>query len=561
MSEPLDVDPNALRASLPELRWLADEAASALTELTGAVDREGACWGNDAGGKAFAKNYLPDVEQGIRNLTGLVSGMRALGSEVSNVANEFDNQDSDSAALLQNSEAATAVDIAPDVSRATPNGLARTPNGLSGTPNGVLPTSFASRSEPAARSLRQPASLSEQGGSGQAGVPHLSSASNSPETTSSPGAVSLPSAVAGPDLPAPVPSHGAATSADFPGALDAGRSGDSRSMGPAEVDAKTGYSPADSANGEVDRQSGVPAASPWMPAERSCTPSPPTSARPGVAAPEGTPWSRSSVDTPWSKPGPASDAPAGNRPPRISAPKDTPPRARPPVKSVPPRRRAKALGRPTPIVGAEAEALGIVRELAARHRLELSGFEASGMDEPAAVELASAVDSLLARYLVSLDGIEIRVPQPATSGAREPRPWIILDQATISCRRLGATAVPDRTAAALDRPIQTAVVLEFARILDLAGAGRARRTAQRTLIAEYLRISGARSTDHMATVVTGYRRWRGQLGASSTGFDPMSALAASFAAAELDEAPSRAAKVLHRLLVESAAASEPSRSP
>ncbi|MET9490904.1 hypothetical protein [Nocardia sp. NPDC006630] len=555
MSEPLDVDPNALRASLPELQWLADEAASALAELTGAVDRVGACWGNDAGGKAFAKNYLPDVEQGIRNLTALVSGMRALGSEVSNVANEFDNQDSDSAALLQNPEAAAAVDLAANVSR-------ETPNGLSGTPNGVLPTSFAGRSEPAARSLRQPASLSQQqGGSRQAGVPHLSSASTSPETTSSPSAVSQPSAVAGPDLPAPVPSHGAATSADFPGALDAGRSWDSRSRDPAEDDAKTGYSPADSANVEVDPQSGVPAASPWMPAERSCTPSPPTSVRSDVAAPEGTPWSRSSVDTPWSKPGPASDAPAGNRPPRISAPKDTPPRARPPVKSVSARRRAKALGRPTPIVGAEAEALGIVRELAARHRLELSGFEASGMDEPAAVELASAVDSLLAKYPVPLDGIEIRVPQPATSGAREPRPWIILDQATISRRRLGATAVPDRAAAVRDRPIHTAVVLEFARILDLAGAGRARRTAQRTLIAEYLRISGARSTDHMATVVTGYRRWRGQLGASSTGFDPMSALAASFAAAELDKAPARAAKVLHRLLVECAAVSEPSRSP
>lgn len=198
----------------------------------------------------------------------------------------------------------------------------------------------------------------------------------------------------------------------------------------------------------------------------------------------------------------------------------------------------------------------IVRELAARHRLELSGIEDSGIDDSTAVELASAVDSLLAKYPVPLCGIEIRALPPVISEARKPPPWIVLDQATINRHRLGATAVSERAAAVADRPIRTAVVLEFARILDQAGAGRARRTAQRTLIAEYLRISGARSTDHLSTVVTGYRRWRGQLGASGTGFDPMSVLTASFAAAELDIAPPRTAKILHRLLVESVAASE-----
>lgn len=242
MSEPLDVDPNALRASLPELQRLADEAASVLSELTGTVDREGACWGSDASGKAFAKNYLPDVEQGIRNLAGLVSGMRTLGSEVSNVANAFDNQDSDIAARLQGSGAAAAVDTAPDGSASTPNGPVGASNALSDTLNGA-PLAYSAGWSELPPLLHPPSQ--QLAGSGRASVPPRSSAAISPETAFRPGTMSPSRAVTGPDARTPVPSDGAAASADSPGVLDAGRSGDSRPTDPAEVDAKTGYSSAD----------------------------------------------------------------------------------------------------------------------------------------------------------------------------------------------------------------------------------------------------------------------------------------------------------------------------
>jgi hypothetical protein len=141
--------------------------------------------------------------------------------------------------------------------------------------------------------------------------------------------------------------------------------------------------------------------------------------------------------------------------------------------------------------------------MAARHGLEIIGFDAAGIDPHTVREIAAAVDDMLARYPISLHGIEITDPSgsvpPRTVRSTSPSMpgaatvWLVLDgPAPATSDHPPGTASTRkwlRKRRSTDRPVYTAVVREYGAALDAAGSFRARQEAQRLLITESLRGS------------------------------------------------------------------------
>ncbi|WP_228001481.1 hypothetical protein [Nocardia australiensis] len=196
------------------------------------------------------------------------------------------------------------------------------------------------------------------------------------------------------------------------------------------------------------------------------------------------------------------------------------------------------------------EIMRIAHEMAAKHDLEIIGFDTAGVDEDTVREIAGAVDDLLAKYSIPLRGIEIAESRDGaapgrslTGAARQgqpgpPAPWLVLDRAAIT--NSDPPPGPARPMAwrrrnrhpYADRPVYVMIVREFGRALDAAGNFRARQEAQRVLIAESLRGGG--SFEHAL-------------------LDPGAALVDGFTEVELRRAKAgQLAKMLHGVLVKMA---------
>ncbi|MFE3444467.1 hypothetical protein ACFXNW_15675 [Nocardia sp. NPDC059180] len=151
----------------------------------------------------------------------------------------------------------------------------------------------------------------------------------------------------------------------------------------------------------------------------------------------------------------------------------------------------------------DSEAHSIAGQMAARHGLEIIGFDAAGIGPHIVQEIAAAVDDMLARYPLALQGIEItdpsgsvpartvRIASPAIPPAAKI--WMVLDGSALamSAQQAGAASTRKwlRKRRNADRPVYSAVVREYGSALDAAGGFRARHQAQRLLIAESLRGS------------------------------------------------------------------------
>ena len=190
-------------------------------------------------------------------------------------------------------------------------------------------------------------------------------------------------------------------------------------------------------------------------------------------------------------------------------------------------------------------------------------------------EFLAAIDDVLTRWSVitvrrlALDTVDtgsvVRVARDRVSEAEEPRcSWsatfdkdLAADPNTLArvledLRRPGAAV-----AHAEERPVYAATVREFGRAFDLAGGGRARRRAQRSLIGEYLSGGHDCRGATLGRVVAGYQRWRDQLGGASFDrgrFDPGPALAEACTDVILNgDNATEPAKTLCRLLIDTAA--------
>ncbi|MEU7630733.1 hypothetical protein AB0C34_12195 [Nocardia sp. NPDC049220] len=311
---------------------------------------------------------------------------------------------------------------------------------------------------------------------------------------------------------------------------------------------------------------------------------------------------RKPPDTPWSKRVSGlspSNAAVSHSPPQASMPGSAPPKVCVPSNlsglSAPPfperhdRRPAQQVAGKVPRAESKStghhpwashsalvgENIRIARELAERHDLEVIGFDTPGIDRNTVRELAAALDDVLTQY-PHADVRQIAIAESAdaatrlewdwVTGAAGPEPFtrrIVFDAAVARSPGKFIEFVRNATqsgklARGSDRrPVYSTVIRELGHALDIAGGFRARPAAQDVLIAEFTRIRGTRAQGDSATVPTAeFERWRAQLsgyGLHSGRFDPGMALADAFTEVQLNgRDASPAAKVLHRLVVETA---------
>ncbi|MGO4616386.1 hypothetical protein AB4305_19115 [Nocardia sp. 2YAB30] len=543
MGDSLRVDSDLAEALVNELAALADAAQQDLTRLKDTLHQEGACWGNDEPGRVIGDTYEPEAKKGLTGFQNLVDNIRGLSDGIAGVTKTFDNQDQE---------------IGRQINAIGQNGI-----GSDG-----LPSTSPLVEQPVAQNGLVPQSVPSS----------YAPQSNTNGSTASPGSADAPVTSGQPGYQ-PYGNPGAPRQPGSPDyePVDGSRTPDGLQVDPGAVAPQAVHGSPPRAVQGATPQPGRDTATP-------ATATPTAGARPATTGGAGTPWSsrqsrtpspRSVAGTPWS--GPGSGAPGQAIPPHPTGP---PPRAAKPAqlhRDSKARKPKRVSAKPTRVeVETDGAAMAAARTLAARHDLHVVGFDTSGIAETTVHEIAAAIDNILGHYpFLNLGGIEIaelgggeisRVawdrPVGEPDGAKTA-PWIQLDRA--------AAVNPAKVAEILsaagqsgvsisgseEQPMYSIIVADLGRILEALAGRQPRQLAQRSLIAEYRRISGPWSgAEPLARVVRGYRQWRSQLSGRSIirgRFHPREALVVAFAEVELcGEGACGPAKVLHRLVVESA---------
>ncbi|WP_280272451.1 WXG100 family type VII secretion target [Nocardia wallacei] len=555
MSRSLHVDSDLVRALVSELSAAADQAGRDLTELKSVLARQGEPWGDDEPGQQIGEAYVPQADQSLEGYANLVDNLRRLSTEIGGAAETFDQQDQD----LGNLIGEVGNQFAPNSAQpgyptqVTPVPFAQSPQ----QPESAYPGDTAANTAGQPTTTPAPSTQSGDPSSTPTHIPTGYDPSGMPTSDKQPSEsseTSVPQGNQAPAASAPANAPGAAAQPSA-AAADPGRA--------RTTDRAPESSPRAGSNSAAPRKN---TQTPWS---RGSGWSPPTGATRRPNSP-GSPWSRSGPGTP--------------RLGRVFGPEPGGPGAVPPNQLRKNRKdkarkdKQRAAAAPDPVVPTDAKALESARAMAERHGLRLSGFDTSGIGIRAAEEIAAALDDLLGKYpFVELSGLEItelgngRVSEVRMDPPGEPGrgPRLLLDRTLVAnpARLAVAAERAVRSGKAIpesaERPLYSAVVADFGRILATPAGSRLRRSAQRALITEYHRISGPWSgRDTLAHVVHGYRRWRDALGGGVTAgrFDPEAALVAAFTEVELrGTGACGPAKVLHLLVVEGARGRSSSR--
>ncbi|MFF3569896.1 WXG100 family type VII secretion target [Nocardia jiangxiensis] len=549
MGESLRIDADLASALATELSSIADATQQDLNQLRDALDREGECWGDDEPGHVFAEGYAPAAKNGLTSFQNLADNLRALGKNIGDATETIRNQDQLGAQQLRNQGSGSDY-VAPQGT--SPNQVGQ-----------QQPTTV-----PAATPT-----------SGDTTSPTSATASPSPDATTGSGDIAAPGDTAvdpgspvyqpntGPDVPTTSPSVPSGPGIAPQAAGQQAPTSATETVAPQSSRAPQAVSSPDAASAAPKDTSAAPAGSS---SRVSSSESPWSSAK---ASPQ-----RNAPGTPWAPNSPGNPAPGQVLPPRRRAPGRIPPKPEPAAR---PKRGTAQPARVS--VGPERTGGATARALADRHDLNLVGFDSGDIDGTTVQEIAAAVDAMLERHpFLVLAGIEITeltdgavsrvVPAPtgrkaagAKAGAR-----ILLDRATITdhdrlSEKIRTTTQSGESILEFEaRPVYSTMIHAFGRIMEISAGPQVRGLAQRSLIAEYQRISGPwHGTETLAGVVGGYRRWRSQLSSRSFvdgRFHPRDALVAAFAEVELrGEHAGAPARVLHRLIVERA--SERANSP
>ncbi|WP_433525828.1 hypothetical protein ACQPZ2_13475 [Nocardia pseudovaccinii] len=543
MAESLWADLDAMRASSAQLDGVADEVARMVADLKADLAREGEFWGNDDPGKMIADSYVPGADRAMEGMQNLVEAVRAMQSQLAGAAETFAQQDLGGAEHIDN---------------ANPTTLTTEPDGYD-TGGYRTPISAPITAQPTSQGsvpVSNPDPTTTDG-------PKVDDSAAQHNTGQSPSAQSPSAQSATPQSDSPADDNGRNQDTGGNGGTDGSQdpTGDPESTGDIATPGSTGAAPAANTAAANPTASAAPRANPVSAKESG-----------PAARAAGTPWSGNPANTPWSKSPAASSptsTPSNGAPPRVSPPR---PGGRPGTDKDATDKGKQKRTAPRRAVARRAEtdneAMRIASEMAARHNLEIRGFETAGIHETTVREMAAALDTVLDRYTLPLHGIEItdlagdpsRVENRNTAmETDDPSPWIVLDRTAAANSHLpGVTAAPSPKVGQPERPMYATMMRALGGVLDVSGGFQARAEAQRALITEYLRIHGAKG-DTLARVVSGYRQWRSALSEHSFRngvFAPATALAEAFAAVELDgEAASGPAKALHRLLVTMAKAS------
>ncbi|WP_330232860.1 hypothetical protein OHA40_10495 [Nocardia sp. NBC_00508] len=548
MAESLSVDLAQMRESAAELWQAAEDAERVTNELKAALADEGEFWGDDEAGETFAHTYKPGADRTLEGFDDLVADMRAMSSAMKHAADAFEDGDHYGGQNIRN----PADDGIPDTNAPSQNRSA-----------GPIPQAASTESLSTTDDSARPPGTSDRPANGDSARPQ----SDTPNDRGSVDTQQPPASGQQPAESGQQPTESGQPD-DSTGNAPETESPDDKS-GDQPPAAETG-SPTTPGNG-AERQ-GAPTNTPTgkqagpqtMPGGRN------DSGKPSAD----TPWSRNRSGTPWAKAPSPSGAPANETPPRVSPPRtpDRPPAGKKPAPERPEQKRPPKQAGVRARRETDAGAMRIAREMAARHNIEIVGFDAAGIAAATVQDIADAVDTVLPRMPSVLRGIEIRDVTGSLSAVEnrstakksgEAAPWIVLARTAVTDPRMLAGGSRATTGSGPPRrPMYAAILRELGAAVDLTGGFRAHREAQRALITEYVRINDFRG-ETLSRVVAGYKRWRAQLGDNCFEqglFVPGRALAEGFAAVESSEDEANGPqKVLGRLLVVMSRAALPDR--
>ncbi|WP_174185789.1 WXG100 family type VII secretion target [Nocardia barduliensis] len=549
MVEQFSADLDRLRAQAPAFDQIGSEVAATVQRLRTTLASEGAPWGDDDAGRAFAEYYVPEHKRTMADLNSLVEVLQQAGTDLRHLAENFENQDRavgqrirDSGNALQNGSPLLPVaDNATLTHRLGPSAM-DTPTLAQPSAEHPLPTAAT---HPAQRTVTTapPDHWSPDSQSAPAQTPGTPANGSAPEQQPSRPENNPP----GRDTEQP--------SLPGPGAHPP------RQADPARTRPAPGTLPP----------------SPWAKAAAAANQSAATKQTTGAAKQP----TAAAPSTPWTRP-------TAGRPPKVSAPDANTPGSPPRMPGRPPARPDQKDEKPNRKVDASAESVAarLARELAERHGVRAFGFDTPDIAVEVLTEIVAAVDDVLPRYpRIALRAIGI---EELTDGETARLEWDsaspgessdffdaegAADQALSTARVVLALSVatdPNRfeqSVTAADnaglvapgcarRPVYSAIVRELGRALDRAGGFRARAGAQRALLTAYLPQLSPEDKGSLNRTVSGFQEWRAQLGGRSFDrgrFHPAAALAEAFTDVILNGVQAAPpAQVLHRLLVTTA---------
>ncbi|WP_433599222.1 hypothetical protein ACQPXH_26685 [Nocardia sp. CA-135953] len=503
MTDQVRLDPDALRQDGARLAELGDQVGHTYAELWDCLATADGCWGDDDLGEAFARDFTPHADQLLAGLRAMEESLRGTAQQVANAAHDFESVDRGGADRI--GRAADEL---------------RSPDPDYGT--GTQPSSATA---PTSNPAQDPVTSSA--------VPSAGAADGTPTGRST--SATPPRASGGPAASGNSPHSPSAETPDRHG-------GAKPAEDPNRRPRSTAISPPDTRRDAPRDPSSVSDRHGVTPARNS---------GPAVGARKETPWTRppSTPQRGSTAAEPNSSNPRSGSPPR--SPKGGEPRK---------HDRRRDAERPIAKAGASPLLAWLARTLADRHGVAVVGFDLPGLQEPPVREFVAAVDRVLTDYpAIALDVVAVaelgdhaecvrwRHERRDSAAVRS----ITLDRWVASEPSRGGGA-PESETGSRDPAVYAATVRELGLALNSAGGGVAGRTAQRTLIAEYMRVAVGRYTT-LAELLRGYRRWRAGLTGEAGGFDELRALGAAFADVVLrGERASAPAKALHVALVDAA---------
>jgi len=87
------VDPEGLASSGPQYGVVADQVQALYDTLTAKLAAEGACWGNDEAGNAFAAKYVGPAVSALQQMDTTNQGLQSMVDGVGGWAQNYVNAD------------------------------------------------------------------------------------------------------------------------------------------------------------------------------------------------------------------------------------------------------------------------------------------------------------------------------------------------------------------------------------------------------------------------------------------------------------------------------------
>ena len=89
----ITVDPSALQATAPVYDSQAAGLADLYSTLTGKLQAEGACWGDDEAGRAFGRNYVGPAISALEQTRAASDGLASMAAGVYHWARNYVDAD------------------------------------------------------------------------------------------------------------------------------------------------------------------------------------------------------------------------------------------------------------------------------------------------------------------------------------------------------------------------------------------------------------------------------------------------------------------------------------